>query len=55
MGEPDELWAKRIDCWLPTRCARLFEVAADDCIFMHCLPAYDAKTDVGLREPKSSA
>ena len=51
MGEPDELWAKRIELLAPYQVREeLFEVAADDCIFMHCLPAYhDAKTDVGLR------
>ena len=51
MGEPDELWAERIELLKPYQVRKeLFDVAADDCIFMHCLPAYhDAKTDVGLR------
>lgn len=51
MGEPDELWAKRIELLAPYQVREeLFEVASDDAIFMHCLPAYhDAKTDVGLR------
>lgn len=51
MGEPDELWAERIELLSPYQVrSELFDVAADDAIFMHCLPAYhDAKTDVGRR------
>lgn len=51
MGEPDELWAERIELLSPYRVTReLMDLAADDAIFMHCLPAYhDAKTEVGAR------
>ncbi|HIS39600.1 MAG TPA: ornithine carbamoyltransferase [Candidatus Aphodovivens avistercoris] len=51
MGEPDELWAERIELLSPYRVTcELMDLAADDAIFMHCLPAYhDAKTEVGAR------
>ena len=51
MGEPDELWEQRIGLLSPYQVnQQLMDLAADDAIFMHCLPAYhDAKTDVGQR------
>lgn len=51
MGEPDELWAERIELLKPFQVREeLFAVAADSAIFMHCLPAFhDTKTTVGKR------
>ena len=51
MGEPDEIWEERIKLLSPYQVRReLFDVASEDAIFMHCLPAYhDTKTDVGAR------
>ncbi len=51
MGEPDELWAERIELLKPYQVRReLMECAAQDAVFMHCLPAYhDTKTEVGQR------
>lgn len=49
MGEPDEVWAERIEELSPYQVNRaLMENAAENCVFMHCLPAYhDRKTEVG--------
>lgn len=49
MGEPEELWATRIKQLEPYRVtSEMFETAAPDAIFMHCLPSYhDLKTAVG--------
>ncbi|QOY59910.1 ornithine carbamoyltransferase [Thermophilibacter immobilis] len=49
MGEPAELWGKRIELLSPYQVnARLMGEAAPDAIFMHCLPSFhDRKTDVG--------
>ncbi|MDD7586870.1 MAG: ornithine carbamoyltransferase [Corynebacterium glucuronolyticum] len=49
MGEDEELWASRITAMSPYQVtASLFEKAADNAIFMHCLPAFhDTKTTVG--------
>ncbi len=49
MGEPDEIWAERIELLEPYRVtADVMAMAADDAIFMHCLPSYhDTKTAVG--------
>lgn len=49
MGEDEELWASRIRAMSPYQVtASLFEKAADNAIFMHCLPAFhDTKTTVG--------
>ena len=49
MGEPDEVWAERIDALLPYQVnAALMEKAGEQCKFMHCLPAYhDLGTEVG--------
>ncbi len=49
MGEPDEVWAQRIEQLSPYRVTMaLLEQAGDDCVFMHCLPAFhDLNTGVG--------
>ena len=49
MGEPAELWGERIRLLSPYQVnAELMELAADDAIFMHCLPSFhDRKTTIG--------
>ena len=49
MGEPDEVWEERIKALKPYQVNKAaFENAADDAIFMHCLPAFhDLKTKIG--------
>lgn len=49
MGEPEEVWAERIESLKPYQVnAKAFENAKDTAIFMHCLPAFhDLKTTVG--------
>lgn len=49
MGEPAEVWKERIDDLLPYRVTmELMNQAADNCVFMHCLPAFhDLKTTTG--------
>ena len=49
MGEPDELWAERIELLSPYQVnAELMAKAAPDAIFMHCLPSFhDTNTTVG--------
>ena len=49
MGEPDEVWEKRIRELSPYRITmQRLEQAGPDCVFMHCLPAFhDLKTTVG--------
>lgn len=49
MGEPDEVWQERIDDLAPYQVNKaLMDNASDECVFMHCLPAYhDMKTTVG--------
>ena len=49
MGEPDEVWAERINDLLPYQVNRkAMEYAKPDAIFMHCLPAFhDLKTTIG--------
>lgn len=49
MGEPDEIWGRRIELLEPYRVtSEVMDMAADDAIFMHCLPSYhDTKTTVG--------
>ena len=49
MGEPDEVWEERINDLLKYQVnAKAMENAADNAIFMHCLPAFhDLNTGVG--------
>lgn len=49
MGEPEEVWAERIQELSPYQVnAKAFENAKDTAIFMHCLPAFhDLKTTIG--------
>ena len=49
MGEPDELWAKRIKLLLPYQVNReVMAMAKPTAIFLHCLPSFhDRETTVG--------
>ncbi len=49
MGEPEEIWEKRIRDLSPYRVTgELMKLAGPQCRFMHCLPAFhDLKTEVG--------
>jgi len=49
MGEPPELWEKRVKLLEPYRVdAKAMSYAQKDAIFLHCLPAFhDTKTKVG--------
>ena len=49
MGEPMEVWKERINDLMPYQVnQKLMDAAADNVVFMHCLPAYhDHKTKVG--------
>lgn len=49
MGEPIEVWQERIEELSPYQVNKtLMDAAAENCVFMHCLPAYhDHKTAVG--------
>ena len=49
MGEPEEVWAERINDLKPYQVnAKAFENAKDSAIFMHCLPAFhDLETQIG--------
>ena len=51
MGEPAELWEKRIKLLLPYQINKeLIAKAKPEAIFLHCLPSYhDAKTKVGAQ------
>ena len=51
MGEPEELWAERIALLSPYQVnAQVMALAAEDAIFMHCLPSYhDTETEVGAQ------
>lgn len=54
MGEPDEVWAERIEDLLPYQVnAKAFSNAKDSAIFMHCLPAFhDLDTKIGKEVSK---
>ena len=54
MGEPDEVWAERIHDLSPYQVnAALMAQAAENCVFMHCLPAFhDLKTRIGAEMGK---
>lgn len=49
MGEPDSVWAERINDLMPYRVTmELMDNAAENVVFMHCLPAFhDLKTKIG--------
>ena len=49
MGEPDEVWAERINDLLPYRVTQqLMDNAGSQCRFMHCLPSFhDLETGIG--------
>lgn len=49
MGEPDEVWAERIQALLPYQInAKAMANAKNTAVFMHCLPAFhDLKTIIG--------
>ena len=49
MGEPDSVWAERIEALSPYRVTEeLMDAAGAQCRFMHCLPAFhDLGTTVG--------
>ncbi len=49
MGEPDEVWEERIRDLSPYRVNKAaMDRAADDCIFLHCLPSFhDLETGIG--------
>ncbi len=49
MGEPEEVWAERIKELKPYQVNKaLMDNAADNVVFMHCLPAFhDLKTGIG--------
>ena len=49
MGEPDEVWAERIEVLTPYQVNRkVMENAGPEAIFMHCLPAFhDLETKIG--------
>jgi ornithine carbamoyltransferase len=49
MGEPDEVWAERIKDLYPYQVnKKVMELAGEQAIFMHCLPAFhDLGTKIG--------
>ena len=49
MGEPDEVWAERINDLLPYQVnKKLMDNAGEQCRFMHCLPSFhDLGTEIG--------
>lgn len=49
MGEPDEVWEKRIKALLPYQVNKaVMDNAKPTCKFMHCLPSFhDLKTEIG--------
>ena len=49
MGEPDEVWAERIEKLMPYQVnEKLMAAAGAQCRFMHCLPAFhDLETETG--------
>lgn len=54
MGEPDAVWAERIEKLSPYKVnASVMENAGSQAIFLHCLPAFhDLKTEIGAEMSK---
>lgn len=54
MGEPDEVWARRIQELTPYRVtSELMALARPEAIFLHCLPAFhDTNTEIGAQKAK---
>ena len=54
MGEPDEVWAERIEKLMPYQVnEKLMANAGEQCRFMHCLPAFhDLETETGVEIQK---
>ena len=52
MGEPDEVWAERIQALTPYKVTRaVMENAGENAVFLHCLPAFhDLKTKIGKEQ-----
>jgi ornithine carbamoyltransferase len=51
MGEPDEIWEKRIKALSPYQVTKkIMDNAGENSIFMHCLPAFhDLNTEIGKK------
>ena len=51
MGEPEEVWKERIADLFPYQVnQKMLDMAAPDCVFMHCLPAFhDLNTTTGAK------
>lgn len=49
MGEPESVWTERIAALSPYQVnSKLMSMAAENCVFMHCLPAFhDLNTGIG--------
>ena len=49
MGEPEEVWAERINLMKPYQVnAQLMNTAGEQAVFLHCLPSYhDLRTEIG--------
>ncbi|MEI3197623.1 MAG: hypothetical protein V8S56_02525 [Lachnospiraceae bacterium] len=56
MGEPDEIWEERLKDLMPYQVnKKLMNIAGEQAIFMHCLPAFhDLKTKIGKQVMKNS-
>ena len=54
MGEPDEVWEKRIRDLTPYKVTKqIMENAGEQAIFLHCLPAFhDTETGIGAEMAK---
>lgn len=52
MGEPDEVWAERIQALTPYKVTKtVMENAGENAVFLHCLPAFhDLKTKIGKEQ-----
>ena len=54
MGEPDEVWAERIEALTPYRVTtEVMAMAKPEAIFLHCLPSFhDTNTVIGAEKAK---